>query len=108
MKGVISSRLFESLHRGIHGLTSSGKGAGGQHLDLLGVTDFGPGIDHFLSRCGKFLSEVSKLKDFSFNKRIPQPLHRSVDESLVRLSMFEDALTKGMEWGLGTVARSGT
>ena len=70
------------------------------------MTDFGASIDHFLLGFEEFLGEVSKLKDFSFNERVSQSLYRVVDELLVRLSILEDALAKGMEQGLGTVSRS--
>ena len=82
------------------------EGASGQHLDLLGVTDFSMSIDHFLLGFEELLGEVTELKDFSFDKRVSQSLYRMVDELLVRLSIFEEMLTKGMERRLGAVSRS--
>jgi hypothetical protein len=49
-------------------LSGGGKGACSQRLDVLGVADFGVGVDYFLSSFKKFLSELSELKDFSFDK----------------------------------------
>ena len=68
--------------------------------------DFGASFDHFLLGFEEFLSEVSELEDFPFNERISQTLHCLVDELLVRLSILEEALAKGMEWRLGAVSRS--
>ena len=49
MEDSISPGLFETLGRSVHGLSSSSKGAGGQHLDLLCVSNFGASVDDFLS-----------------------------------------------------------
>ena len=106
MEGVIGSSLFEAIGRGIHGLSGSGEGTGGQHLHLLGVSDFGVGVDDLLLGLLKFLGEGSKLKNFSFDKGIPQLLHGSVDDDLVWLSGFENALSKGVERRVRTVTRS--
>jgi hypothetical protein len=42
-------------------LAGSGKSTGGQHLDLLSVSNFGMGLDGFLSRFLELLGEVSEL-----------------------------------------------
>ena len=106
MERTISSCLLESCRQSIHSLTGCDEGASGQHLDLLGVVDFSAGIDHLLLSFEEFLGEVSELKDFSLNERISQSLHHVVDKLLVRLSILEDTLTKGVEWRLGAVSRS--
>ena len=106
MEGSIGSRLFKTVGGGVHGLSSSGEGAGGQHFHLLGMSYFGAGIDNLLSGLLELLGEGSKLKDFSFYEGIPQLLHGSVDDELVGLSGLEDALSKGIEGGMHTVARS--
>jgi hypothetical protein len=87
-------------------LAGGNKGTGGQHLDLLGVVDFGTSIDHFLLGFEELLSEVSELKDFPFDEWISQSLHCAINELLVRLSILENTLAKGVEWRLGAVSRS--
>ena len=86
-------------------MSSSGEGAGGQHLNLLGVADFGVGVDHFLLGFEELLSELSELKDFSFNERVPQSSYCSVDELLVWLSVLKNALTKRVKWRLSAISR---
>ena len=49
MKRPIGSRLFEPCGGGVDSLTCGGKGAGGQHFDLLGMVNLGTCFDHFLS-----------------------------------------------------------
>ena len=105
VEGAVSSCLFESRGRGVHSLSSGRKGAGSQHLDLLSVLDFGSSVDDFLLRLEEFLGEVSELEHFTFDKWVFQLLYGSVDELLVRSSILEDALTKGMKGGLRTIAR---
>ena len=61
MEGAIGSGLLEAFDRGVHRLSSSGEGAGGQHLDLLCVSNFAMCLDDFLARLLELLSEVSKL-----------------------------------------------
>ena len=106
MEGVIGPCLFESCGGGIHGLSSSGEGTGGQHLNLLGVVDLGACVDHFLSGFQEFSSELSELKDFSFDEWVSQSSNCVVNELLVWLSMLEDVLSKRMERGLSAISRS--
>ena len=108
MEGTVGPRLLESLDRGIHRLSGSGKSACSQRLNLLGVADFSAGVDCFLSSFEKLLSELSKLEDLSFNEWIPESAHRTVDKLLVRLPILKYALPEWGEWRLGTVARSGS
>jgi hypothetical protein len=106
VEGAVGPGLFESIGGGVDGLSSGGEGARSQHLDMLGMADFGASIDDFLSSLEKFLGELSKLKNFSFDERIPKPTYSVVDELLIRLPVFKQALS---EWGkrrLGTVAWS--
>ena len=107
MEGPVGSCLFESVDRGIHGLSSSGEGAGGQHLHLLGMSYFGAGVDDLLSDFLELVSEGSELKNFAFDEGVPQLVHRSVNKELVGLSGLEDALSEGIEGGLRTITRSG-
>ena len=107
MEDAIGSRLFEACGGGVHGLSRGGKGAGGQHLDSLGLSNFGTGVDHLLSGFKEFSGELSKMENFTFDEWVPQSSYGSVDKLLIRLSMFEDSLAKGMEWRLSAVARSG-
>jgi hypothetical protein len=58
----------------------SDEGAGGQHLNLLGMADFSARVDHFLLGLEELLGEVSELKDFSFNEWVSQSLYCSIDE----------------------------
>ena len=81
------------------------EGASSQHLDLLSMTGFSAGIDHFLLSFKELLGEVSELKDFSFNERVSQSLYSMVDKLLVRLPILKDSLPKGMEWGLSAISR---
>ena len=106
MEGAVGSRLFEACDGGVHCLLSGGEGASGQHLDSLGLTDFGAGIDHLLSSFEEFSSELSKVEDFPFNKWVPQSSYGPVNELLIWLSVLEDSLMKGMKWGLGAIAGS--
>ena len=61
MEGTVGSGLFEVFDRGVHGLSGGGEGAGGQHLNLLRMSDFGVGIDDFLSGLLKLSGEVLEL-----------------------------------------------
>ena len=105
MKGPIGSCLFDSVDGGIHCLSSSGEGTGGQYFHLLGVPHFGTSVDDFLSSLLELAGEGSKLKDFAFNEGIPQLLHGSVDDGLIGLARLKDALPKGIERGVCAVAR---
>jgi hypothetical protein len=89
--------LFELLGRSVDGLAGGGERAHSKHFDMLGVADLGMCVDHFLLGFEKFLCELSELKNFSFDKRIAQSLHRAVDQSLIWLSVFEKALPKRRE-----------
>ena len=104
MEGAIGPCLFEAFDRGVHGLSSGGKGAAGQHFEPLSMVDLGSSIDDFLPCFEEFSSEVSELRHLAFDKRISQLLDSSVDDWLIRLSMFENALAKGVKRGLRTVA----
>ena len=106
MEGAIGSGLLETFDRSVHCLTGGGESAGGQHLDLLGVSDFSASIDNLLLSLLKFLSEVSKLQHLALDKGIPQLLYGSINDELVGLSRLEDALSKRVEWGLCAVAGS--
>ena len=92
---MISPCLFKPVSGGVHGLASGGEHAHSQRFDVLGVADLGACVDHFLSGFEEFLSELSKLKNFPFDKRVAQPSHRAIDELLIRLSVLEKALP---EW----------
>ena len=61
MEGAVSPGLLETFNGGVHGLAGSGEGAGGQHLDLLCVSDFGARLNDFLSGLLKLLGEVLEL-----------------------------------------------
>jgi hypothetical protein len=97
VEDVVGSSLFEAIGRGVHSLSGSGEGASGQHLHLLGMSNLGASVDDLLSDLLKFSGEGSKLKNFSFDKRIPQLLDGLVDDGLVGLPELEDALSKGIE-----------
>ena len=71
---------------------------------MLGVTDFGVGVDYLLSSFEKLLSELSELEDFSFNEWVSESAHRTVDELLVWLPILEYALPEWGEWRLGAIA----
>ena len=58
---MVSTSLLETLDGSVHGLLGGGKGAGGQHLDLLCMSDFGASVDDFLSGFLEFLGEVLEL-----------------------------------------------
>ena len=70
MKDAVGPCLLESFGRGIHGLASGGERTGSQRFDVLGVANFGASVDHFLAGFEELLSELSKLKDFSFDERV--------------------------------------
>ena len=106
MEDAVSSSLFEAFNRSVHGLSGGSEGASGQHLDLLGMSDFSVSVDDFLSGLLQFLGEVSKLQYFSFDEGVSQLLHGSVDDVLVGLSEFENALAKGIKGELRTIAGS--
>ena len=61
MEGAVSSGLLETIGGGVHGLSGCGEGTTSEHLNLLGMSNFGTGVDDFLSSLEEFLSEVSKL-----------------------------------------------
>ena len=67
---MVSPRLLEPFGRGIHGLSGGGKSTCSQRLDMLGMANFGLGVDHFLAGFKELLGELSKLKDFSFDERV--------------------------------------
>ena len=46
---MIGSGPFETFDGGVHGLTGSGEGTGGQYFDLLRVSNFGTSVNDFLS-----------------------------------------------------------
>ena len=94
MKGTISPGLLEPLDRGVYGLTGSGESACGQRLDMLGVVDLGVRVDHFLLGFEELLGELSELMDFPFNEWVAQSSHCMVDEWLIWLPIFEEALSK--------------
>ena len=75
---------------------------------MLGVADLGASVDYFLSSFEKLLSELSKLEDLSFDEWIPESVHCTVDELLVRLPILKYVLPEWGEWRLGAVARSGS
>ena len=106
MESLIGSCLFESHGGGIHSLLSGDEGTGSQHFDLLGVTHLSAGVDHLLPGFQELLRELSELEDFSFNEWIPQSSDCVVDELLIWLAVFEDALSEGMERGLSAISRS--
>ena len=83
MENAVGSSLLETFHRGIYSLLSGSKGAGGQSLDLLCVSNFGACFDHFLTCLLEFLGEVSELQHLSFDERVSQLLYGSVDDCLV-------------------------
>ena len=89
MEGAIGSRLLKAFGRGVHGLSGGGEGTCSQRLDMLGVANFGTCVDHFLASFEELLSELSELKHFSFNERVPQSSYSAVDELLIRLTVFE-------------------
>ena len=49
MEGSISPGVFEAIDGGIHSLSRGGERTGGQHLDLLRVSDSSASVDDFLS-----------------------------------------------------------
>ena len=106
MEGTIGPGLLETLDGGVHGLSGSSESAAGQHFDLLRVSYFGAHVDDLLSGFEELSSEVSELSHFAFDKGVPQLLQCSVDDRLIWLPVFEDALSKGMKGGLRTVAGS--
>jgi hypothetical protein len=75
-----------------------GKGTRRQRLDVLSVADFGTGVDHFLLSFKEFLSELSELKNFSFDEWVSQPSYSTIDELLVRLPVLEYLLPERGEW----------
>ena len=87
-------------------MSGGGKSACGERLDVLGMTDFGAGVDYLLPSFKKLLGELSELKDFSFDERIAQSSYCAVDELLVWLSVLKYVLPKRGEWRLGPVVWS--
>ena len=75
--------------------------------DMLSMANFGAGVDHFLSSFEKFLSKLSKLKNFSFDKRVSQSSYCAIDKLLVQLPILEYALSERGERQLSAVAWSG-
>ena len=61
VEGTVSSRLFESVCGGIHGLSGSSESTGGQHLNLLHMVNLGAGVDHLLLCLEEFLGEMAEL-----------------------------------------------
>ena len=61
MEGVVGPSLFEPFDRSVHSLSGSSEGAAGQHLDLLGVSNFCSRVNDLLSCLKEFLGEVSEL-----------------------------------------------
>ena len=106
MEGAVGPGLFETLDRGIHGLSGGSEGTGGQHLDLLCVSNFGTCLNDFLMCFLELLGEVSELQYLSFDEGVSQPLYCLVDNSLIRLSGLKDLLSKGIERRLRSVAWS--
>ena len=70
MEDAISSGLLKSLGGGIHDLSGGGEGTRGQRLNVLRVTDFGAGVDNFLSGFKELLGKLPELKDLSFNEGV--------------------------------------
>jgi hypothetical protein len=97
MEGVVGSGLFKTFNRSVHGLTCGGEGAGGQHLDLLCVLNFGVCFDNFLTGFLELLGEVSELQHLSFDEGVPQLLDGPIDDGLVRLPELKDLLSKRVE-----------
>ena len=106
MEDSIRSSLFKTLDRGVDGLMSGGEGTSGQHLDLLRVSDCCLCVDNLLSGFLEFSSEVPELQHFAFDEGISKLLYGAVDDGLIGLSGFEDALPERIEGRLRTVARS--
>ena len=106
MEGAISPRLFEAVDGRVHGLSGGGERASGQYFDLLGVSDCVSSVDDFLTSGLQFLGEVSELGHFAFDKGISESLYGVIDDGLVVVPRLEYALSKGVERGLRTVARS--
>ena len=79
MEGAVGPGLFKAFSGGVHSVSGGGEGTSGQHLDLLGVSDFGTSVDDFLSSFLKRLSEVSELQYLSFDEGVPKLLYCSVD-----------------------------
>ena len=106
MEGTVGPRLFESVGRGVHGLSGSGERAGSQRFDVLGMANLGTRVDHFLVGFEKLMSELSELKDFSFNKWIAESSYGAVDEVLIRLAVLEKSLPERGERQLRAIAGS--
>jgi hypothetical protein len=106
VEDAIGPGLLETFDRGVHSLLGSSEGAASQHLDLLHVSDFGARIDDFLLGFEELLSEVPELQHFSFDKGVPELLYSVIDNELIRLSVLEDTLSKGVKRELRTIARS--
>ena len=70
MEDAVSSGLLEPFGRGVHSLSGGGERACSQHFDLLGVANLGACVDNFLAGFKKLLSELPKLENFSFDKRV--------------------------------------
>ena len=70
VEDTISPGLFESHHRSVNSLPGSCESTCSQHLDLLGMVNFGAHVDYFLLHLCKFLGKVLELQDFSFDEWI--------------------------------------
>jgi hypothetical protein len=87
-------------------LAGSGEGTGGQHLDLLCMSDFGACLDDFLPGFLEFLSEVPELQYLTFDEGVSHLLYRSIDDILVWVSGLKHPLAKGTEGRLRAIAGS--
>ena len=61
MEGAVRPSLLEAFNGGVHRLLGSSESTASQHFDLLRMSNFGAGFDHFLPSFEELLSEVSEL-----------------------------------------------
>ena len=106
VEGTIGSRLLEAIRGSIYGLPSCGECAGGQHLNLLCMTDFESSVNCFLSSFKELLSEMTEVQHLSVDEWVFKGMQGSIDQLLIWLSIFKKPLMKGMERGLCTIAGS--